>query len=104
MTLFHDDDPRRRARTTDPETSHEAAVSIGDDLNRLHKLVFGLVRRHPGKTSSELAVLACINDPRVINRRTTELADKKRIVRGDARRCTVTGRRAATWNLAKAQR
>ena len=51
---------------------------------------------HPGLTSNELARATGL-DRYMLARRLPELCDHDRVVRGDPRRCEVSGRKAATW-------
>jgi len=92
-------DPRELARTDDPWTSHQAAHwavksgLVGSEQQR----ALGCVVRWPGRTATELAKLVGDADPRRINRRLGELERKGVVHRGNARRCSHTGRAAATW-------
>lgn len=95
--LFH---PSHLARATDPATSHEAAASI--DLGALQRAALEAVRASEGRTATELAIANGHGDPRVFNRRLGELEKGGYVIRGKARRCSVTGRSAATWFLAGA--
>lgn len=97
-------DPHCLARTSDPQTSHDAAASIVPHLPRLQRQALEAVAMTPGRTSTELARLHGVHDPRVYNRRLTELARLGLVVRGAARRCSVTGRSAATWVMPPAER
>lgn len=71
----------------------------GSRLEGLRKHAVELVGKHPGKTARELATLSrfCAEDPRVLNRRLSEVERQALVVRGAPRRCEVTGRRAVTW-------
>lgn len=91
------------ARSTDPETSHEAATAITGSGKRARqqRAIVALVRRYPGRTAGELAKLvvagdhsdlpddeiACYQD---IQRRFNEL-EPQFVHRGDKRRCTRRG-------------
>lgn len=94
LPLFH---PSHLDRATDPATSHEAAASI--DLGALQRAALEAVERLPWLTATELAKRAGYGDPRVFNRRLGELEKGGYVLRGTARRCTVTGRTAATWGM-----
>lgn len=87
------------ARRTDPATSHDAARGIVGSLGRLQAEALAAIRRHPAHTATELADLAGIRDPRVLNRRISELAADGRIVCVGERACRVTGRRARIWEV-----
>ena len=86
------------ARSTDPQTSHDAArhiVSSGQQALQQNQAL-DAVRCHPGLTSNELAQASGF-DRYMLARRLPELCDHDRVVRGDARKCDVSGRSAATW-------
>ena len=84
------------ARTTDPATAKAAAHYAADKLGQDQVRAAEAVRLYPGKTAVELAQLVGDGDPRRINRRLGEI-DGKQVRRGDARRCAITQRAAATW-------
>lgn len=90
-------DAKKLARTTDPATSHDGAGSIVNLRAKMQRWAARCVRESPGKTVSELAQIYCPDDPRRINRRLTECDRAGTVVRGEPRRCGVTGRRAAVW-------
>lgn len=93
-----DNDPRRIARATDPETSHQAAEEIADKLDGLRRWAADCVARSPGLTAGELGRDYSPGGDRVyIARRLTECDRLGTVRRGQVRRCAVTGRRAATW-------
>lgn len=99
--LFPSDTPRTLARRTDPEPSHEAAswaVTSGT-VNRLQQHAIVLVQAFPGRTATELAQASewCNGDPRIVNRRLSEVEKRGKVRRGEPRTCSVTGRKAATW-------
>ena len=71
------------SRNTDPASS------------RQQRLVRALVRRYPGRTSRELALVGNI-DRYVVARRLPEI-EPVHVRKGDLRRCEVGGRNAATW-------
>ena len=86
------------ARSTDPQTSHDAArhiVASGQQALQQEQ-TRDAVACHPGLTSNELARATGL-DRYMLARRLPELCDSDRVVRGDARRCSVSGRSAATW-------
>ena len=80
-----------------PETSKKGADFIRSKLADLHERVGRIVHDYPGMTASELAMTVSDRDPRTIGRRLPELARAGLIRRGEARRCSVTGRPATTW-------
>ena len=83
------------ARRSDPETSHLAAEVITKNGTRHHQqqLAADAVRKHPGRTSQELAHLTGI-DRYVLARRLPECTAVRK---GVAVECTVTRRQALTW-------
>ena len=86
------------ARRTDPQTSHDAArhiVASGAQALQQNQAL-DAVDRNPGLTSNELARATGL-DRYMLARRLPELCDSDRVVRGDARKCGVSGRSAATW-------
>lgn len=85
------------ARQSDPATSHEAAQAIRPHLADLHKWAVECVRKSPGLTQAELAVLYCATDPRKIGRRLSECEKMGVLRRGPVRACSQTGRSATTW-------
>ena len=91
------------ARATDPDTSHEAAEWIMQRLGGLHKWAYKIVSKYPGGTSSEMSVAAGEVTNHRLSRRLGELEKMGLVVRGDARVCRVTGRKAATWRPAPLQ-
>lgn len=58
------------------------------------------VRGHPEATASELALAMGETDSRHIGRRLSDLARRGLVTKGPARRCNVTGRKAAVWSVA----
>lgn len=86
------------AASADPETSHLAAKEITESGTReiqLHK-VLELVRKYPLCTSMELSVRGKM-DRYVTARRLPELAAGHLVSRRTARTCTVSGKKAVTW-------
>lgn len=86
------------ARSADPQTSHDAArhiVASGAQALQQNQTL-DAVAGNPGLTSNELARATGL-DRYMLARRLPELCDSDRVVRGDARRCSVSGRSAATW-------
>ena len=85
------------ARTTDPQTSKQAAAGIVEKLGDLEQWAANCVAAAPGKTQRELGAIYCPSDLRRIGRRLSGLVDRGRLRRGDARKCSITGRNANTW-------
>lgn len=84
------------ARNSDPLTSHMAAQHMNHTGARAKQQqeVLAAVRKHPGMTSSELAQATGV-DRYMLARRLPELAPA--VVKGEARKCQVSGRQAVTW-------
>jgi hypothetical protein len=96
-----DDCERTRARSSDPDTSVEAAhelVSSGR-LNSQCRAVLDALRRLDGSTSAELGQTIDLgeNSRHVAGRRLPDLERRGLVRRGDPRKCRATGRRALTW-------
>jgi predicted ArsR family transcriptional regulator len=91
----------RLARLGDPQSSKEAAqhVETSGIGGRMCQLAIHLIKRHQGRTAKELEKLRDLDDGQVRKRLTT-LERKGFIRRGDPRRCSVSGRQAATWWIA----
>jgi hypothetical protein len=89
--------PRPLARKADPETSKAAGRAAGKRLTRLHRWAVRCVAETPGLTQRELGAKHCPDDPRRIGRRLAECDRLGLLVRGPARKCSVSGKRAETW-------
>jgi len=82
---------------------HRGLVAGGNltraQVHGLQQHAVELVHAWPCKTARELATVSplCAEDPRVLNRRLSEVEKQGLLVRGPTRRCEVTGRKAATW-------
>jgi hypothetical protein len=85
-----------RARTTDPETSHEAgdAIRASGELGRQQTAVLEAVRRWPGLTSLELGARMKL-DRWAIARRLPELETARKVWRDGTR--VINGRRHTQW-------
>ena len=92
-------EPHKLARKADPETSKEAARGsvLNGDVERARWAAMQLVVAHGPATGSELADFDDHHDSRHVGRRLSELERDGLIIRGDPRKCHVTGRNAATW-------
>jgi hypothetical protein len=101
LSLFDENDPppdpRKLARASDPETSHEAAESIAGDVGELQRWAAACVAEAPGLTQRELGVRFCPDDLRRIGRRLNECAGLGLVRRGEKRPCSISGRSAETW-------
>ena len=91
------------ARRNDPEESKTAAREIVPKLGNLQRTVLRLVTEYPDRTAAELLWDVCnfatarSYDARWIGRRLPELAAQGRVFKSGSRRCTTTGKTAATW-------
>jgi len=106
-TLFEPDSPTPLSRRTDPQTSKEAArkLSTSGALTDQETLALNLVIQHQDKTAAELEVIAKENSERfgtpyregIIRKRLAGLRDKRKVVNGPARTCSVNGSNCMTW-------
>ena len=95
----HDQHAKRLARTTDPETSKQAARELvaSGQLGDQQRQTLKLIELFPGSTARELKLRgAVIWDP---HKRIFELKKLGLIRDGGARKCTITGKSALTWFL-----
>lgn len=90
-------DPKTLARSTDPATSQEAARRIAPAVGGMKQFVARCVRETPGKTAQELAAKYAPTNLKLFDRRLGEAKIVRLVGRGQARVCTVTGFKAATW-------
>jgi len=88
--------PWELARATDPQPSHDAAKAVEPQLPALYAETLAAVAAMPGSTASELEA-AHGERGRHFGRRLPEMETRGLVVRGAARRCTVTNHSAATW-------
>lgn len=87
-----------RAKRNDPKTSHQLRRNP-KKLAYMQQVAQSWVRTFPGSTAMELAYGARTQDTRQIGRRLIELERVKKVVRGKARPCSITGRKAHTWRV-----
>lgn len=83
-------------RNTDPHTSYEAAVHMQDKRAAQQAIAAKAVEQYPGSTSMELSRRAHI-DRYMLARRLSECEAAGMVRRGQAKRCSVSGRNALTW-------
>lgn len=88
----------KRARGSDPETSHEAAGRIKDFAGGHYALVLGSIGLHGPQTIYELASSTRLSHVQVA-RRTAELHDAGRIKPSGATRKSPSGRQCRVWEL-----
>jgi hypothetical protein len=91
---------RKLARSTDPETSHEAAREhVRSGAQAAQKAtVLEALRRLGRVTSAELAQAAGL-DRYMVARRLPDLSRDGRAAQDGERECRVTGRKAVTWRI-----
>jgi hypothetical protein len=100
MVQLHLFDGQPKARSTDPETSHDAAEQVVKSglVGRQQAEVLALVRAHQGCTSAELGELLVGQGARfIVARRLPELERLGKVRRGDKRICRAHGTMAVTW-------
>ena len=85
----------------DPATSRqaEAAITQSGARQTQAELVLDLVREHGGLTSAELTQF-CDLDRWQIARRLPDLEANGLVIKGNARRCTITNKASVVWWLA----
>jgi hypothetical protein len=95
MTLLHFTPAARRH---DPVSSHDAANEHTDSGRRERhvSIVVEQVWMHPGLTSAELTPHTGLERHEVA-RRLLDAEENLQVMRGDLRRCSVSGRLAITW-------
>lgn len=89
---------RARARSTDPNTSHEAAFRVekGGKASTQREMCLREALRCPGQTASEIAVALGIE--RIIpGKRLPELREAGFIENGPERICKIRGTMCMTW-------
>jgi predicted HTH transcriptional regulator len=87
--------PAKRVQTT----SIKAFLEIAPSLGKREAEAVDLIRRHPGLTARELMRVAGITDANVLRPRLVPLCDRGVIVKGEQRKCAVTGKTAFTWSV-----
>jgi hypothetical protein len=91
---------RQLARRADPMTSKAAASAVVKDLGRLQHWALGVVREYPSSTVNEMADKLQLRDPRKLGRRMNELVARGCILEMGSRKCRITGRHAAIYEVA----
>ena len=89
----------RRARTLDPETSHDAAASMTLAANRQCAQVLNALRAI-GNGGAEQIAATCGLDAYQVRKRTSELQDAGLIETTGERRRTRSGRSERVWRVA----
>ncbi len=101
--LFDDQHPRRRARKSDPDTSHEAAqhVTKTGKASAMKRRILDFLRAttKPPMTAFEIADSMGVRERATVGRRTGEMEKDGTLRRLAKRRCAITGRSAATWEV-----
>lgn len=99
-----DGGPWRLARSSDPDTSHEAAASLDDQrLSECRRKILELLRSGPA-TDEEIARAECWEEfpqsPSSLRTRRAELVDVGLVLDSGATRPTLSGRKATVWRAA----
>lgn len=106
-------DPRKIARRTDPDTSHQAAQSIAAELSKSQTLFYETLKAWGGipRTANEVAARAIPIDRspiqplfrkrETLRKRAKELVDLGLIRASDSRPCMVNGNPATTYEVIK---
>lgn len=89
--------PRALARTTDPDTSHAAAASIGESRERQHELILAALRRAGRPMGVEEIGDAVGLD---VHRRVVELERAGKIVKTSEKHRNRSGRYGYRYRLA----
>lgn len=87
---------RLLARRKDPETSKQAARHVSKTLGARMEAALALLKSMPGKTACEIEHAALVSDGRY-RKRLNDLRLRGLARKGRTRKCTITGRNAATW-------
>jgi len=85
------------SRNSDPITSYMADMTISQDGTRLKgvQIAEKVLEAHQGFTSRELSIITGIDNDLLHKR----LPDSLKSMKGDKRKCSVTGKMAYTWYL-----
>lgn len=85
------------ARTTDPLSSHLAALDNSSRRDAQVGVCVALVCRHPGLTSMELASRGDVCRY-MLARRLSDAAKRGMVVKGPQKHCDVSGKLAMSWD------
>lgn len=102
--IRHNDVARRtraKARRTDPATSHEAAISLGD-LTEAQRAIFRVVSERPRTDEEIYAVLVAIRQPMSpsgCRTRRSELVDAGLIEDSGQHKLTGSGHKSIVWRV-----
>lgn len=88
----------KRARGSDPETSHQAAARVIDFAHGHYALILGSLKVHGDQTIHELEATTRL-DHHAVARRTAELHDANRIEPTGETKPSPHGRRCRVWKL-----
>lgn len=90
--------PTAFARTSDPQTSKDAATSVDEALPHLEQLVLGALKRvgDDGMTVDELVEELKI-DKVTVSPRLRPLCDKGHVKAAEAKRAGISGRAQTVW-------
>lgn len=90
-------EPKQLARRSHPETSKAAAAEVAEVLGERQRFALDAVRRMPDATSLELDMAFAPGERGRVQKRLNELERAGLIERSGARRCSISGKTAATW-------
>lgn len=89
-------EPHKLARTTDPDTSHEAASSIKDLREGHFTKIYSALLGHSGLTAEGISDLISL-DYVAVNRRLAEMERGGMVARTSERKRNRSGRKAIVW-------
>lgn len=91
-------EPRTLARSTDPQTSHEAAERVHEFASGHRKIIRDALRQHGPLTVDEIAKYTALQSQQ-INKRLPELQRDHLAEPTDERRLSASGRPARVWRV-----
>lgn len=98
MTVTYPESPG--CKTESPETSREAAESVGDRARLIREQVLQVLKVFPDMTADEAATFLKL-DKLAVRPRFSELAASGRIEDSGQRRKNASGKNAAAWRLVR---
>lgn len=93
-------DPKRLARSSDPDTAKNAARAVSETLGDVERLVLGFVANNPNLSASELCLIQKEVGIRTVSTRLSGLVRKGRIIISGKRECSVTRKVVNTYAIA----
>ncbi|MCP4900077.1 MAG: hypothetical protein GY906_24165 [bacterium] len=98
MADFNPFAPHTRARTIDPETSHDAAESVAEKISEKQRAVLDVLSNASyGLTDEEISFALNDMTHSTLRTRRSELAQKGLVFDSRMRRATRSGRMAIVW-------